>query len=112
MTQVTQTQQWTGPLPPPAALEQFNGIIPNGAERIMRMVEEEQAHRIAHENTRQDAEIKANRRGHWMGSGITVLAIAAAAVGGYLGVHPAICVAIVGLPIATIIKSMFGKTDK
>ena len=25
--------QWQGPLPPPGALEQFDRIIPNGAER-------------------------------------------------------------------------------
>lgn len=27
--------QWQGPLPPPGALEQFDRIIPNGAERIV-----------------------------------------------------------------------------
>jgi uncharacterized membrane protein len=42
-----QAQQWTGPLPPPAALEQFERVIPGGAERILRMAEQEQAHRIA-----------------------------------------------------------------
>lgn len=75
----------------------------------MAMVEEEQAHRIAHDNRRQAGEIAANKRGHILGGAITVLAIVVAAVGGYVGVHPAICVAIVGLPIATILKSIFGK---
>lgn len=96
-------------MPPPGALQQFNAIIPNGAERIMKMVEEEQAHRIAHDNRSQAGEIAAVKRGHIIGGAITVIAILAAAIGGYLGVHPAICVAIVGLPIATILKSIFGK---
>lgn len=103
------SQEWAGPLPPPGALKQFDDIIEQGAERIMRMVEEEQAHRIEYENTRQKAEIEATARGHWLGSAITILAILAAAIGGYVGVNPYICVAIVGLPIATIIKAMFGK---
>jgi uncharacterized membrane protein len=111
-TILAQTQQWSGPLPPPGALQQFNEIIPNGAERIMSMVEQEQAHRLAHENARQEGEINATRRGHYIGGAITLLSIAAAVGGGYLGVHPAICVAVVGLPIATVIKSIFGKSEK
>lgn len=48
---------WSGPLPPPGALQQFNVIIPNGAERIMAMVEQEQAHRIAIESKALRAEV-------------------------------------------------------
>ncbi|MCK9515378.1 MAG: DUF2335 domain-containing protein [Ottowia sp.] len=29
--------EWQGPLPPPGALQQFDQIIPDGAERIMQM---------------------------------------------------------------------------
>jgi len=36
---------WSGPLPPPATLKQFDEVIPGGAERILRMAEAEQAHR-------------------------------------------------------------------
>lgn len=78
----------------------------------MSMVEQEQAHRLQHETTRQNGEITATRRSHYLGAGITVLAIGAAIGGALLGVHPAICVAVVGLPIASIIKSMFGKSEK
>ncbi|MDQ0040852.1 hypothetical protein [Variovorax boronicumulans] len=75
----------------------------------MTMVEEEQAHRISHDNKRQAGEIAAAKRGHLLGGAITVIAILAAVVGAYLGVHPVVCVAIVGLPIASILKSIFGK---
>ncbi|MGD7036319.1 DUF2335 domain-containing protein [Methylotuvimicrobium buryatense] len=37
--------QWQGPLPPPSTLREFDDIIQNGAERIMRMAEIEQQHR-------------------------------------------------------------------
>lgn len=109
---VTQTQQWSGPLPPPGALKQFNETIPNGAERIMTMVEQEQAQRIAHENRRQEGEIAATRRSHFLGGAITLLSIAAAVGGSYVGVNPIVCVAVVGLPIASIIKSIFGKSGE
>ena len=73
------------------------------------MVEQEQAQRIAYDRARLDGEIAGNRRGHFLGGLITVLAILVAAVAGYVGVSPVICVAIVGLPIASILKSIFGR---
>ncbi len=38
-------QQFQGPLPPPTTLKEYNEIIPNGAERIMKMAEEQSMHR-------------------------------------------------------------------
>ena len=38
-------QEFHGPLPPPGTLAQYNEIIPNGAERIMVMAEEQSKHR-------------------------------------------------------------------
>jgi uncharacterized membrane protein len=37
--------EYSGPLPPPSALEHYNNIIPNGAERIMAMAEQQSRHR-------------------------------------------------------------------
>jgi len=100
------TQQWVGPLPPPAALEQFNQIIPNGADRIMRMVEQEQAHRIAHEANGLSATIRDTRRGHWLGGAISIAAIFGSAYTAYIGAHPAVSMALVGIPITTIINAI------
>ncbi len=36
---------FSGPLPPPAILAQYNEIIENGAERILHMAEKQSAHR-------------------------------------------------------------------
>src|SRR3990172_8085462 len=63
-----QLQQWSGPLPAPADLEQFNQIIPNGAERILAMSEKEQAHRINYETTGLTATIQESRRGQYLGA--------------------------------------------
>lgn len=106
---LAQSQQWSGPLPPPGALQQFNEIIPHGAERIMAMVEQEQNHRIQYENTRLSGEINGSKRGHYLGGVITILAIGGAIGGAYLGVSPIVCVAVVSLPIASILKSIFGR---
>ena len=38
-------ERYSGPLPPPQALEQYNRAVPNGAERIMAMAEKELDHR-------------------------------------------------------------------
>ena len=42
--------QFSGPLPPPELLGQYNAIIPNGAERIMEMAEKQHSHRISLES--------------------------------------------------------------
>jgi uncharacterized membrane protein len=60
------SQHWSGPLPHPNALAQFNQIIPNGADRIMAMVEEEQKHRIQYESRVVEAQIADTRRGHYL----------------------------------------------
>jgi len=40
-TVLTTTTAWKGPIPPPAVLGQYNVIVPNAAERILSMAEEE-----------------------------------------------------------------------
>ena len=44
-------QEYSGPIPPPDALEKYNRIIPNGADRIMTMAEEQSKHRRELEKT-------------------------------------------------------------
>lgn len=44
-------KQHSGPLPDPETLREYNQLIPNGAERIMRMAEKYQDHGIDMERT-------------------------------------------------------------
>lgn len=101
--------QWSGPLPPPQALERFNAIIPNGAERIIGMVEREQAHRLELEAIGLHATVRDTKRGHWMGLTISLAAIAAAAGTAYFGAHPTVSIALVSLPIVLIVRAMLGR---
>ena len=49
---VATTTAWKGPIPPPAVLEHYNSIVPNAAERILTMAEEEA--RIRREQVQKD----------------------------------------------------------
>lgn len=100
--------QWQGPLPPPDALAHFNDIIPDGAERIMRMVEEEQSHRISYEKAHLNAVAGDTRRGHYIGLIISVSAIGGAVGAAYFGAHWSVSIALVGIPILGIIRTIVG----
>jgi len=100
------TASWSGPLPPPAALEKFNQIIPNGAERILAMAEKEQSARIEYEKAALSAAIIDTRRGHFLGASISILAILGAAYTAWIGAHWAVSCALVGIPILGIVKAL------
>src|SRR5258708_3136622 len=77
-----------GPLPPPAELEKIDQIIPGGADRLLRMAEKEQTHRI------EDA-----RRGRYLGGSLPAGAVIAAAVGRLCPGPRQGSVAVVGVPV-------------
>lgn len=55
-----------GPIPPPSILEGYNGVVQNGAERIVAMVESQQAHRQYIEKTAMKGHINLDRRGQYL----------------------------------------------
>ena len=98
--------QWKAPLPPPELLAQYNQCIPGGAERVLKMIEDEQAHRINYENELLQIMSKDTKRGQWLGFGIAACAMLAAAVGSWLGMDYKVSIALVSLPVLGIIKSI------
>lgn len=97
---------WSGVLPSPEDMEKFNAVIPNGAERIMRLAEREQEHRIAIEQMLLPQNIAAHSRGQWLGATISVLAICLAGLTGYLGVDRYISIALVGVPVLAVARAL------
>ena len=104
---------WQGPLPPPEAVQKFDTIVEGGAERIFRMAEKEQQHRIDAETLAltvnaeaSRAEIKAAQRGTWMGFVVSVAAISGAIFTAYAGAHWSVSVALVGVPIMGAVKAL------
>ena len=55
--------QFSGPLPPPEILEYYNRIIPDGANRILKLVEQQQGHRHHLEKTVVEGDVKRADKG-------------------------------------------------
>lgn len=74
-----------GPLPPPSVLADYNDIINDGAERIMKMAENQSGHRIELEKHAIKEELKQSRNGQIFGFILAIFGIIAAFVLAYLG---------------------------
>ena len=104
--------EWQGPLPPPAVLERFNEIVPEGAERIFRMAEAEQKHRIEMEQRGLAAEISDTKRGQFLGTLIAAVALIAAAYCATIGAPWIVSVALVSIPIMGVVKAIIDRGSK
>lgn len=60
-------QFYSAPLPPPDDLRAYNDAVPNGAERILTMAENQSAHRIEIESKAISAQIEDSKRGQIFG---------------------------------------------
>jgi uncharacterized membrane protein len=106
-TVVTQaTTQWSGPLPPPEALQKFEAVIPGGAERILAMAELEQKHRVGREGVALNAMIADTRRGQWLGGAVAIAAIAGAVGTAYAGVYWVVPASLVSVPVMAMIRAL------
>ena len=85
--QIVQASQFSGPIPPPAILAQYDKVVPGAAQRIIAMAEEQSRHRRSIESQVVTSEIADSRRGLRYG-----LVIGLAAIGGGVGIsfygHP------------------------
>jgi predicted membrane protein DUF2335 len=92
----------SGPLPPPSELEKIDRIIPGGADRLLRMAEKEQTHRI------EDA-----KRGQYLGWSLAAGAVIAAALVSLCHGPWQVSVALVGIPVLGAVHALIqGRRDK
>ena len=89
------SRSFSGPIPPPQILEQYDLILPGAAERILKMAEDQSSHRRSLEKQIVQAEIRQVRLGQILGFiiaifGLTVSALIAifgsAVAGGIIGI--------------------------
>lgn len=80
-------ESFSGPLPHPDILAKYEKAMPGAAERIFKITEAEQAHRIEYDNRRLNGELSQSARGQWMGFSLCVFFGLIAFGLGYLG-HP------------------------
>jgi uncharacterized membrane protein len=89
------TLQYSSPIPPPEILAAYNQVIPNAAERILTLAEEQTHHRIAIEKKFVDGETKRSNRGLFCATLIGIIGMSSAGVVGYAG-HEIAAAAIAG----------------
>lgn len=70
-----QERSHSGPLPDAETLIQYNSVIPNGADRIMKMAEKQQEHRMKIENSVILSQSKQSNLGQWFGFLIGIIGI-------------------------------------
>lgn len=84
--QVTEfSAEFSGPLPPPGALEKYEQVSPGAAERIIAMAEAEISHRHELEKSLVDNEYKQESKGQNYAGILGALAIIFGATAGILG---------------------------
>jgi uncharacterized membrane protein len=94
----------SGPLPEPAELEAFNRIIPNGAERIFKMVEEQSAHRIRIETTVITSQQTQGRNGQIFAALLGVIGIGCGTAAALYG-HDGFGCTLVGGTLVSLVTS-------
>jgi uncharacterized membrane protein len=97
---------WSGVLPRPEDFAKFGEIVPSAPERLLRMAELEQQHRISMESTIIPGNQKAGLRGQLLGAGISALALTLATLSSYLGAPSAVSIALVGVPVLSVARSL------
>lgn len=69
---------FSGPIPPPDTLKEYDSVVENGAERIFRVFENQSAHRMDLEQFAVKHQIKQSGRGQIFGLIIALVCIALA----------------------------------
>lgn len=82
---IQQRIEFSGPIPPPAVLKQYEEISPGSADRILSMAEKEQHHRHRLENTVAVDDTMLSRLGMRFAFAITMTSLSAATWLGFLG---------------------------
>lgn len=67
------SEHFTGPLPPPQYLHQYEQTLPGAAERIFAIAEKQQEHRQAMEKTGLKSVTRQTTRAQWMAFILTIL---------------------------------------
>lgn len=99
-------QHFSGPIPPPHLLQEYDAIQPGFAERIFAMTERQATHRQGIETSVINGNVRSQERGQWMAFGIAVLGVVGGvyllATGRQIDGYAAIFTPIAGIVVAFI----------
>lgn len=116
---VSTATTWKGPVPPPAVLDQYNAIVPDAAERILSMAEEEARIRRDQIQKDHDSENRVKesdinkyhadvRRGQYLAALVMLGIVAAVIVCAFTGNQKA-AIAVAGMGAVGIVSSFIGR---
>lgn len=103
---------WGGPLPTPEALKEYNAVIPGCAERIVKMAENQSAHRIGLENKVIDSQLSESKRGQYIGLVVALVCIGAAIWLALAGHDPVAGILAGGTVIGLVTVFVVGKKEQ
>jgi len=113
---VFQSQQvathWMAPYPPPEVMKQIDCLVPNGADRLIAVMERASEFNILSSDRGQVAEIRAGTTGQWMGFFLIIFLACCALLSIKLGAGDLSTCAFLGFPIAYAIKAFISPRDK
>lgn len=102
--QITQSQIWQGPFPPPEALERYERILPGAFNRILTMAENMESAQIKQSSDALSARGDDTQRGHWFGFLVGIAAFVGAIIVG-LENHDWLAAAFLTVPVMGLAKS-------
>ncbi|MCF8024166.1 MAG: DUF2335 domain-containing protein [Desulfobacteraceae bacterium] len=89
---IVAAQQFSGPIPHPDILRQYNEILPGAADRILAMAESESEHQKSMDKTAMEFKSRENRRGQYLAMATVIVAFSAATACAYMGAQTAAAV--------------------
>lgn len=75
---VIRSETFSGPIPPPEALEKYEQIQPGAADRILKMAEKQMEHRMSLENRVIGGQVQQGKRGQIFGFVLVFVCVAVA----------------------------------
>ena len=107
---VVHQQTWTGPLPSPEQLKQFDTVLPGSAERILRMAEQEGEHSRTLQTTALTETTSAQRRGQYFAALTVVCGVSSSVLLALMG-HDAVAAILAGTTLTTIVLAFLQSRD-
>ena len=82
---IVQQEIFSGPIPHPRILSEYEKLMPGSTDRFMKMAEQQQAHRMKLEDAAVNSELKSNRNGQIFGFTLSAMVIIAGIVMTFVG---------------------------
>lgn len=106
-------EQWTGPIPPPEALEGIEHVVPGAATRIVDEAMRNGAHRREMERIVVTGNEQRSRRGQWMALVVSAMGFGSAITVATAAHTPVAGVGLAGGTLATLVSIfIYGSTQQ